>query len=72
MASPLSNVEKAKLLDLLESRWWQASDRAADEWNKVSGEEKGPWAKMSVLHKQRLWVAAGNIHSKWQVLVVSS
>ncbi len=32
---------------------------------------KWPLGRMSVLHKQSLWVAVGNIHGKWQALDVS-
>lgn len=32
---------------------------------------KWPLGRMSVLHKQSLWVAVGNIHGKWQALNVS-
>lgn len=43
-------------------------------WDKMSGDTrkaKWPLGRMSVLHKQSLWVAAGNIHGKWQALDVS-
>lgn len=44
------------------------------QWDKMRGDTrkaKWPLGRMSVLHKQSLWVAVGNIHGKWQTLDVS-
>lgn len=43
-------------------------------WDKMRGDTrkaKWPLGRMSVSHKQSLWVAVGNIHGKWQALDVS-